>query len=396
MAKSKTSEGKKAKPVPEAVRPQNDTVGEMLRVARVAKGISIENASSALNIRAAQLKALEENNLEGLPGMTYAIGFVRGYANFLSLDPVEVVHKFRVEHGHTPAPSKLSFPEPVAESRMPDLMMVGVGSFLAILVLVIWTIYSNAHSGSSKVAEQIPPAPEATTTSGSSADAATAPKQPEIPPSPLAAALSPAPAAEAPAADTTSQKKEDAAASAVAATEQQKTPAVAELAAVKEVPGKTAALVAETPAKETTAKEAVTAKEEPAKEDTAKKTEETATKESAEKSSDAAADEKTADENAPIKVKRGKSRITLQANQASWVQITDAKQNVIYRKVLRPGEQYYVPDQPGLSLVTANAGGLEVFVDNKRVQDIGKPGEIVRGITLDASELKKKKIKVRY
>ena len=64
-------------------------------------------------------------------------------------------------------------------------------------------------------------------------------------------------------------------------------------------------------------------------------------------------------------------------------------------RVLRPGEQYFVPDQPGLSLVTANAGGLEIEVDGKIVQELGKPGEIVRGIVLDPKSLKKRRIRVQ-
>ncbi len=86
-------------------------------------------------------------------------------------------------------------------------------------------------------------------------------------------------------------------------------------------------------------------------------------------------------------ITKGKSRITLKATQASWIQVMDTQLNVLYRKVLRPGEQYPVPDQPGLTLDTANAGGLDIIVDGKQVQPIGKAGQIVRGVALDPQKM---------
>ncbi len=113
-------------------------------------------------------------------------------------------------------------------------------------------------------------------------------------------------------------------------------------------------------------------------------------------SDDAAAPEdKKQDQDNVIKIKHGKSRITLKATEASWVQVTDANQTVLYRKVLRPGEQYSVPDQPGLRLDTANAGGLNIVVDGKPVQQVGKDGEIMRGIALDPKELAVKRMQAR-
>ncbi|MDE2335855.1 MAG: DUF4115 domain-containing protein, partial [Alphaproteobacteria bacterium] len=98
---------------------------------------------------------------------------------------------------------------------------------------------------------------------------------------------------------------------------------------------------------------------------------------------------------AVIRVRAPKSRVTLRAAAASWVQISNAQGAVIYRKVLRQGEQYDVPEQPGLVLDTANAGGLEVFVDGKRVQNLGGDGEILRGIDLDPKSLKIKREAIR-
>lgn len=312
----------------DTTRPQDGSVGAVLQAARLAKGLSIEDIAAAIHVRAIQLRAIEDNNIAALPGMTYAVGFVRSYANVLGLNGVEIVQKFKADHGQSPAQFPLAFPEPVGESRMPDPMMIGIGAFLAILVLTVWTLYASPRDEAGIATEQIPPAPVVTTTAGTTiaADVVTEPVQPIpilIPIPEVAAPLPEQPPLPAPAVAAPAVVEEPAAAPAV-----EKIPAVAEVPPV-------------------------------------------------------------------IKIKAGKTRIVLRANQASWVQVTDSRQGVIYKKVLRPGEQYDVPDQPGLSLVTANAGGLEIYVDGQPVQPIGKPGEIVRGIILDPAELKVKKIKVR-
>src|ERR1700722_7606616 len=130
------AERKKPKADPEATRPANDSVGATLKAARLARGIEVDVVSQTIHIRPSQLKAIEANDIESLPGMTYAVGFVRSYANYLGLNGAEIVHRFKAEQGHSPAQSKLSFPEPIAESRVPDPMMVGVGAFLAVVILV--------------------------------------------------------------------------------------------------------------------------------------------------------------------------------------------------------------------------------------------------------------------
>jgi cytoskeleton protein RodZ len=358
----KMTENKKHKAaIADVVRPQNDSVGEMLRVARVSKNLTLEEVSAALRIRHVQLRALEENNIEALPGITYAVGFVRSYANFVGLNGVEIVHKFKAEQGHSAAQSKLDFPEPVNESRMPDTVMVGIGAALAVVVLVLWAFYSNINSGSSKEA-QIQPPPAVTTTS----------ETPETPPAAPAVAAAVPDATPAPA---TPPAAETAAVPAPVSTTADVPPAPVEAAVPAPVPApaEPEAVAAAVPPVVAAVPVEASAKEAAAP--AVKKT-----------------PEKTAD--SVIKIKRGRSHVLLQANQASWVQITDAKGDVIFKKVLRPGDQYYVPDQPGLSLVTANAGGLDVSVDGKLVQPIGKQGEIVRGVTLDPADLKKKRARI--
>ena len=74
-----------------------ETVGQDLRAARLRKGDDLAAVSKSLKIRKDHLEAIEEDNLAGLPGKTYAVGFVRSYAAYLGLDAVQTVDRFKAE-----------------------------------------------------------------------------------------------------------------------------------------------------------------------------------------------------------------------------------------------------------------------------------------------------------
>src|SRR5580658_10911495 len=74
-----------------------ETVGQDLRAARLRRGDDLASVSRVLKIRKDHLEALEEDRLEALPGRTYAVGFVRSYADYLGLDPVQCVERFKGE-----------------------------------------------------------------------------------------------------------------------------------------------------------------------------------------------------------------------------------------------------------------------------------------------------------
>jgi cytoskeleton protein RodZ len=81
------------------------------------------------------------------------------------------------------------------------------------------------------------------------------------------------------------------------------------------------------------------------------------------------------------------ARIILRARLDSWVQVYAADESLILTRVLQPGDSYRVPDLAGLTLVTGNAGGLEIEVDGAIVPPLGPVGAIRRGIALDAERL---------
>ena len=80
-------------------------------------------------------------------------------------------------------------------------------------------------------------------------------------------------------------------------------------------------------------------------------------------------------------------RIVLRAKADSWIQVTDQDGNIVAMRTLKAGDIYRVPNRNGLSLVTGNAGGLEVVVDGQRAPVLGAPGGVRRGVALEPARL---------
>jgi cytoskeleton protein RodZ len=81
------------------------------------------------------------------------------------------------------------------------------------------------------------------------------------------------------------------------------------------------------------------------------------------------------------------TRIVLRATQDSWVQVRDRNEDLLFTRVLRAGDSYQVPNQSGLTLLTGNAGGLEVEVDGTTLGALGPVGTVRRNVALEPTDL---------
>lgn len=79
--------------------------------------------------------------------------------------------------------------------------------------------------------------------------------------------------------------------------------------------------------------------------------------------------------------------VSIRAIEDSWVRISDGGARAVKMDTLRAGEVFDVPDLPGLTLQTGNAGGLEIRVDGKPIAPLGGRGIIVRNVALDRQSL---------
>jgi cytoskeleton protein RodZ len=132
-------------------------VGEELREARNALGVSLEDAATQLRINKRYLQALEEGRVKDLPGAAYAVGFVRSYATALGLDPDEAVRRFRDVSGTAVTKSgELVFPEPVPRRGIPTGVLAALGLALAMGGYIAWYQWSGRGE---RVVDAVPPLP---------------------------------------------------------------------------------------------------------------------------------------------------------------------------------------------------------------------------------------------
>lgn len=65
--------------------------GRLLRRTREGLGLSVADIASELHLSKHQIQALEEDDWDRLPGVTYARGYLRSYARLINLDPEELL-----------------------------------------------------------------------------------------------------------------------------------------------------------------------------------------------------------------------------------------------------------------------------------------------------------------
>ncbi len=77
----------------------DETLGQVLKLARTAKEISLEDAEIGSKVRAKYLVAIEAGEWQKLPSVVYVRGFVLAYAKFLALEKERTEKLFDKEYG---------------------------------------------------------------------------------------------------------------------------------------------------------------------------------------------------------------------------------------------------------------------------------------------------------
>ena len=74
----------------EEAPPETGGIGEQLRAAREARGLTLEQLAAETRIPQRHLQTIEAGEFSALPARTYAIGFSRTYAKAVGLDDRDV------------------------------------------------------------------------------------------------------------------------------------------------------------------------------------------------------------------------------------------------------------------------------------------------------------------
>lgn len=359
----------------ETEAPPRESVGAVLRNARLATGRGLPDVAAMLRIRLPYLQAIEDGRYGDLPGAAYALGFLRSYAEHLGLDPDAVARAYKDETAGVGAKQELYLPTPAAEGRMPGGALLFGALVLAGAVYGGW-YYTSATDRS--IVDATPALPDRLVAllEGLPWRSGGAPKDAVVAPSVAPATPVPAASAPAPSAPPVS------AAPPVAHT------APAPAAGLR--PG-AAQLTAAAPPSAAASTPPVVAFKPPEAEE-----EEGSANEPTPLAPNAGALSQSAPPPVDLPPLSGKSygapnggsRIQLRATQETWLQVRDRSGEIIFTRTLKTGDVYRAPDRPGLKIRTGNAGGLVVVTDGVIGQPMGAEGQVLRDVTLDAPSLR--------
>lgn len=117
---------------------EQKNLGEILKVAREKKELTLDEAEEETKVRAKYLEALENGRYDTLPGNVYALGFLTKYADFLELDRNEIVHQFKLERGEARHAGKFMVSRRFNESRFsvtPRLLTILIVTMVILAIL---------------------------------------------------------------------------------------------------------------------------------------------------------------------------------------------------------------------------------------------------------------------
>lgn len=130
-------------------------IGDKLRSAREAKGLSIEDIEKATKIQGRYLTAIEQDDFDKLPGDFYVRAFIRQYAQVVGLDGKQLLSEY---HNDVPQAEPDEYVEDSIDNKSEEVskttsnkkkiwkeylprIIVGVGIILA--VLVCYMVYAH-------------------------------------------------------------------------------------------------------------------------------------------------------------------------------------------------------------------------------------------------------------
>lgn len=127
------------------------SVGQTLRDAREAQGVTLDEAAVRLRLMHRQVEAMERDDFESLGQPVFARGFVRNYARLLGLAPDPLLARMSGAPVEPPAVSPVEPALPRSWLASPWLILVLLGLLLVVAVPVALYLWLNSEGGDGAV-----------------------------------------------------------------------------------------------------------------------------------------------------------------------------------------------------------------------------------------------------
>lgn len=324
-------------------------IGSVLRAAREAAGVSLDDVSALLKIRAVHLQALEEDDFDNLPGSVYAIGFIRTYANHLNLNGAELIGRYKEAtlppHQEEPGYNPQTEVEPISGALKIAIAVIGVFVFY-----ILFLIAGGAGGPDEDV--RVAAAPDNAVEKP--ALETPAPVKPTAPPVERPTAIAEAVPKSA-ATSATTKEPTSATIATAEATEKSANDTAAVLPEADPVAGQ--------PAVEVQAISDLTL------------------------SAAAPQNAAPAAAVAGTDLAAANAEIEIRAVRRTWMRIEDSQGKVLFSSIIREGEGFKFGDADSYTLATRDAGALEYRVNEQLVGNVGRRGQILTARKLDRQSI---------
>lgn len=155
-----------SRPVRRPPPPENSTAA-LFRRERIVRMRSLGDVADQLKLREFYLQAIEDGAFEDLPLGTYAVGFVRAYADLLGLDSAEIVERFKAEAAQATARASGTHEQPLPafparkkkkKARIPSAAIALISLLLVVTLYGGWLTRSSVDTSQVNQIQEAPAA----------------------------------------------------------------------------------------------------------------------------------------------------------------------------------------------------------------------------------------------
>lgn len=121
------------------------TVGEMLRNARLKKGQTVAEVAEKLCIRKQYVTAIEDMDYANIPPVPYGVGFIRSYAKYLGLNEDRIISSYRqfmIEENS----SNKTISQKNIETSKPHFKHIFIGICGLVALFLAWSVMPLSQS----------------------------------------------------------------------------------------------------------------------------------------------------------------------------------------------------------------------------------------------------------
>lgn len=152
-----------------------ESVGQTLRAAREAKGMSLDDAAMRLRLMHRQVEAMEADDFESLGQPVFARGFVRNYARLLGVAPESLLTRMQGAPAEPAPVSQSEPPLPRSWLSSPWLILLLLALLLLVAAPVALYLWLNSEVEEGPASQAVSSAPARPAAAEVPAPAATLP-----------------------------------------------------------------------------------------------------------------------------------------------------------------------------------------------------------------------------